>query len=115
MSGPVMGWSGRAPVQSAVEAGKRRLKDKEHVMPEKLNAATAVIGIDIGKNSFHVVGLDSRLPLCCGRNGHMAKCKHAAVPDWGGGLRRSTSFPAVAANATHALKPEPEPLKAMGR
>jgi transposase len=37
------------------------VKDKEHVMPEKLNAVTAaVIGIDIGKNSFHVVGLDQR-------------------------------------------------------
>ena len=29
-------------------------------MPEKLNGAVAVIGIDIGKNSFHVVGLDQR-------------------------------------------------------
>jgi transposase len=29
-------------------------------MPENLNAAVAVIGIDIGKNSFHVVGLDQR-------------------------------------------------------
>jgi hypothetical protein len=29
-------------------------------MPEKLNAATVVIGIDIGKNSFHIVGLDKR-------------------------------------------------------
>ena len=29
-------------------------------MPEKLNIAIAVIGIDIGKNSFHVVGLDQR-------------------------------------------------------
>src|ERR1700724_1648038 len=29
-------------------------------MSEKLNAAIAVIGIDIGKNSFHVVGLDGR-------------------------------------------------------
>ncbi len=27
-------------------------------MSPKLNAAVAVIGIDIGKNSFHVVGLD---------------------------------------------------------
>jgi len=27
-------------------------------MSQKLNAAIAVIGIDIGKNSFHVVGLD---------------------------------------------------------
>ena len=29
-------------------------------MSEKLNTAIAVIGIDIGKNSFHVVGLDKR-------------------------------------------------------
>ncbi|TMJ67674.1 MAG: IS110 family transposase, partial [Alphaproteobacteria bacterium] len=29
-------------------------------MSEKLNSAIAVIGIDIGKNSFHVVGLDAR-------------------------------------------------------
>ena len=29
-------------------------------MPQTLNAAIAVIGIDIGKNSFHVVGHDER-------------------------------------------------------
>ena len=29
-------------------------------MSHNLNNAVAVIGIDIGKNSFHVVGLDSR-------------------------------------------------------
>src|SRR5438093_1725834 len=29
-------------------------------MSEKLNSAIAVIGIDIGKNSFHIVGLDQR-------------------------------------------------------
>ena len=29
-------------------------------MSHKLNAGIAVIGIDIGKNSFHVVGLDRR-------------------------------------------------------
>jgi transposase len=29
-------------------------------MPQKLNAAIAVIGIDIGKNSFHLVGHDHR-------------------------------------------------------
>jgi transposase len=35
-------------------------KDKEHTMTQNLNSAVAVIGIDIGKNSFHIVGLDSR-------------------------------------------------------
>ena len=29
-------------------------------MSQKLNTTIAVIGIDIGKNSFHVVGLDDR-------------------------------------------------------
>jgi transposase len=35
-------------------------KDKEHVMSQNPNTAIAVVGIDIGKNSFHVVGLDQR-------------------------------------------------------
>ena len=29
-------------------------------MSQNINSAVAVIGIDIGKNSFHVVGLDNR-------------------------------------------------------
>jgi transposase len=29
-------------------------------MPQTTNTAIAVIGIDIGKNSFHVVGHDAR-------------------------------------------------------
>ena len=36
----------------------RGAEDKEHPMSQKLDAAVVVIGIDIGKNSFHVVGLD---------------------------------------------------------
>src|ERR1700704_1579986 len=43
----------------AIEAGKGR-QDKEHAMSQTLNAAIAVVGIDIGKNSFHVVGHDER-------------------------------------------------------
>jgi transposase len=39
---------------------RRGAKDKEHAMSQKLSASIAVIGIDIGKNSFHVVGLDER-------------------------------------------------------
>jgi transposase len=38
----------------------RGAKDEEHAMSENLHGAVAVIGIDIGKNSFHVVGLDAR-------------------------------------------------------
>src|SRR5438105_8199050 len=35
-------------------------KTKEHAMSEKLDSEIAVIGIDIGKNSFHLVGQDRR-------------------------------------------------------
>src|ERR1700722_13318854 len=35
----------------------RGAKDKEHAMSQIPNTAIAVIGIDIGKNSFHVVGI----------------------------------------------------------
>ena len=36
----------------------RGTEDEEHAMSPTLNAGIAVIGIDIGKNSFHIVGLD---------------------------------------------------------
>jgi hypothetical protein len=38
----------------------RGAQDKEHAMSQKLNSAMAVIGIDIGKNSFHIVAHDQR-------------------------------------------------------
>src|SRR3974390_224308 len=38
----------------------RGSEDKEQAMSEKLNSEIAVIGIDIGKNSFHLVGQDRR-------------------------------------------------------
>ena len=40
----------------ASEAGPGGTKVKEHAMSEKINPGIAVVGIDIGKNSFHVVG-----------------------------------------------------------
>jgi hypothetical protein len=46
-------------------------------MPEKLNAAVAVIGIDIGKNLFHIVGLDQRGAIMRARSGRVARLKHA--------------------------------------
>jgi Tfp pilus assembly PilM family ATPase len=54
----------------------RGSKDKEHAMSQNLNSAVAVIGIDIGKNSFHVVGLDNRGAMCCVRSGRVARSKH---------------------------------------
>jgi transposase len=46
------------PRQQAKLAGGAQVK--EHAMSDKLDSAIAVIGIDIGKNSFHVVGHDRR-------------------------------------------------------
>jgi hypothetical protein len=37
----------------------RGAKDEEHVMSQQINARVAVVGIDIGKTSFHIVGQDS--------------------------------------------------------
>jgi hypothetical protein len=42
----------------ASQTGKGAPKTKEHAMSQKLNSTIAVIGIDIGKNSFHIVGQD---------------------------------------------------------
>jgi hypothetical protein len=39
---------------------KGALKTKEHAISQTLNSKIAVIGIDIGKNSFHIVGQDRR-------------------------------------------------------
>jgi transposase len=46
------------PRQQAMLA--RGAKDKEQAMSKILNAAIAIVGIDIGKNAFHVVGQDER-------------------------------------------------------
>jgi transposase len=35
-------------------------EDKEHTMSQNPIIAIATVGIDIGKNSFHIVRLDSR-------------------------------------------------------
>jgi hypothetical protein len=70
-----MGWSGRAPAPPASEAGKGA-KDKEHAMFQTPNTAIAVIGIDIGKNSFHVVGHDAR--GASGKSGRVARWKRGS-------------------------------------
>jgi len=46
--------SGSLAIRIRIDA--RATEDKEHVMSQKLDASPAVIGIDIGKNSFHIVG-----------------------------------------------------------
>src|SRR5262249_12657778 len=54
-----MGWSGRAPARPGIEAWWGA-EDEEHTMAQGLNSTIAVVGIDIGKNSFHIVGHDVR-------------------------------------------------------
>jgi len=46
------------PCQPAKLAGGSKVK--EHAISYKLTGTIAAIGIDIGKNSFHVVGHDKR-------------------------------------------------------
>jgi hypothetical protein len=43
----------------------------------KSTPIVATMGIDIGKNSFHVVGLDQRGALC-GRSGRAARSKRGS-------------------------------------
>jgi hypothetical protein len=57
---PLMGWSGRCSCPASRRSWRRGAKDKEHAMSQTPNTAIAVIGIDVGKNSFHVVGRDVR-------------------------------------------------------
>ena len=44
-------------------------------MSQNLNSAIAFIGTDIGKNSFHVVGLNARVQSPCGKSGRAARLK----------------------------------------
>jgi transposase len=54
-----MEWSGHAPALPArMLAGGT--EDKEHAISQKLDTSPAAIGIDIGKNSFHIVGQNQR-------------------------------------------------------
>ena len=73
----------------------RGAKDKEHTMSQTPNTAMAVIGIDIGKNSFHVVGQDARGAIVLRQvvawpSGSAAR-QYTALPDRHGSLRRRTS------------------------
>ena len=73
---PLMGLPGRAPAPPTSDtcAGT---KDKKRAMTEALKNSIAFVGIDIGKNSFHVVGLDE-CGSCCGRSGRVARWKHGS-------------------------------------
>ena len=47
-------------------------------MSQTPNTAIAVIGIDIGKNSFHVVGHDARGAIALRQNGRVARWKRGS-------------------------------------
>jgi len=72
-------------------------------MSHKLNSAIAVVGIDIGKNSFHVVGQDKwrnrAAAEVVARPGGGAVREPVALPDRHGGLRRSASSQSQAPGA----------------
>src|SRR5262245_63494656 len=57
----LMGWSGRAPPFPAAYAGGQ--ENQEQGVPPMTRPTTAVVatlGIDIGKNVFHLIGLNER-------------------------------------------------------
>jgi hypothetical protein len=65
-------------------------------MSESLDGKIAVIGIDIGKTSFHIVGQDRRgglvlTPEVVAWPSGSAACQPAAVSDWHGDLHRGAS------------------------
>ena len=65
--------------------------------------AIAVVGIDIGKNSFHIVALDDRGVIVLRQKwfawpNRGPFCQYAALSDWDGGLRRSASSKSEAQN-----------------
>src|SRR6266540_7084234 len=60
---PVMGWPGRAQrLICWTVAGRREATLKEHAMrtSQKPAGIITTIGIDLGKNTFHLVGFDQR-------------------------------------------------------
>ena len=52
----------------------RGAKDEEHAMSQQ-NARVAVVGIDIGKNSFHLLVRTAAERLFCGKSGRAARLR----------------------------------------
>ena len=75
--GEVRKWDGQAvlPPQAMLERGT---KAKEQAMAEALTNGIAFVGIDIGKNSFHIVGLDRSGAIVLRQNDGAARWKHGA-------------------------------------
>src|SRR2546425_3768698 len=56
-----MGWTGRAPAPNGSQSAPGACQERSPTMPRTttLHAVTA-IGIDMGKNTLHLIGLDTR-------------------------------------------------------
>jgi hypothetical protein len=68
-----MGWPGRAQrPKTTVEQDGEASKLKELTMHTHQNSSdpAATIGLDIGKNTFHLVGLDQRGAIATARSTH---------------------------------------------
>jgi transposase len=71
----------------------RGTEDKEYAMSQKLNSAIAAIGIDIGKNTFHLVGQDRRGALVLRQKwsrGHR-RCARRPAPSCGPGWKNGSA------------------------
>src|SRR5262249_47852586 len=105
--GPLNGRKGDGPAvlrPRQQEKLARGAKPEEHAMSAKANSAIAVIGIDIGKNSFHVVGQDKRGAIMLRQKWSrgQAEARLANLPPCligMEGLRRCASSESQAANA----------------
>src|SRR6266566_1251983 len=73
---PIMGWPGRAQrLICRTEAGRREARLKEHAMrtSQKTAGIITTIGIDLGKNTFHLIGFDQRIQVSLrGKSGRSA-------------------------------------------
>src|SRR5262249_59662100 len=58
---PRMGWTGRAPVPNGSQSAPGACQERSTTMPRTTTLhAVTVIGIDMGKNTLHLIGLDAR-------------------------------------------------------
>jgi hypothetical protein len=78
-----MGWSGRVPAPPVSEAVQGR-HDKEHAISQHAQVTVTVIGIDIGKNSFHIVGHDKHGAIVLRRKWSrgQVEARLANLPPW---------------------------------
>src|SRR5262249_61706550 len=56
-----MGWTGRAPAPNGSQSAPGACQERSTTMPRTTTLhAVTTIGIDMGKNTLHLIGLDAR-------------------------------------------------------